>query len=177
MAPVPAVSELDMSKVIGFRFRVFSSIFLLPLSREALGEQELAFLLFFSSLALSHLDLLHYLQPPPSTITTTSSHHTTDGPRHHPRRRRRLPPLPAHQEARQARRAPRRQLPPDRHPGVQLHQLGRQQGLHADAVQLGVAEQAPGAGVQRQRGGVQVARVRGGAGGFAVGGVQGEFFF
>jgi len=47
----------------------------------------------------------------------------TDRPQYHPWRGCRDTPVPAHQEACQARRAPGRQLPPDRHSRQQLPEL------------------------------------------------------
>jgi len=61
---------------------------------------------------------------------------------HHPGRGCRHAPLPSDQEEGQARGAPGRQLPPDRHPREQLHQQRRAQDLRAHAVQLRVPEQA-----------------------------------
>lgn len=164
MAPVPAVSELDMSKV-----RLFLFLLLFPFrffAQKRSAATELASLFFSSSSFASPLSLSQPL------FHFSLSH--SDGPRHHPRRRRRLPPLPPHQEARETGRASGRQLPPHRYPGLQLHQLGSEQGLHFNAIQLRVPQPPPGAGVQRQRGRLQVARFRGGACGVAVGGVQGE---
>ena len=61
---------------------------------------------------------------------------------HHYGRRSRHPTLPADQRARQTRRPARWQIPPGRHPDLQLHQLRPPTHLRAHTVQLRVAAPA-----------------------------------
>ena len=69
--------------------------------------------------------------PPPSPVTRPSHE---ERPQHHPRRRPRHPPLPADQAPHQAGRADRRQVPPHRHPDLQLHQQRPDPHLRPHAV-------------------------------------------
>nr|CAA62861.1 glucose-1-phosphate adenylyltransferase [Chlamydomonas reinhardtii] len=78
----------------------------------------------------------------------------------------RHPPVPADQVARQAGRAHRRRLPPDRRAHEQLHQQRHQQDLHPDPVQLDLPEPPPGSRLQHgQRRALRRRRLCGGAGG------------
>lgn len=103
--------------------------------------------------------------PPTHTHTLTAACMTSvpccaDRAGHHPGWRCWHAPVPPDQEARQACRAPGRQLPPDRHPSQQLRQQQRHKDLLPDAVQLSIPQQALVAGIREWR---QLASEGGGA--------------